>query len=129
MSGDPVAAREMVQRSGQMGVPVIAVDGQTVVGFDQPRLEELLASSTGQSFRLGAAVASATSGGAYVGRVRTGSVADRAGLRTGDIIVSMNGQQVGDSAELEALLPNLASGGVLRVRRGGALLELRVPSP
>ena len=117
----------MVQRSGQMGVPVITIDGQTVVGFDQPRLEKLLASPTGQSFRLGATVATATSGGAYIGGVRTGSVADRAGLQAGDIIVSVNHQDVGDRAGLEALLPSLASGGVLHIRRSGAFLELRLP--
>jgi glutaredoxin len=32
----------MANRSGQMGVPVIDIDGQIVVGFDQERLTELL---------------------------------------------------------------------------------------
>lgn len=37
------AARdEMIKRSNQMGVPVIDIDGQMVVGFDQRRIEELL---------------------------------------------------------------------------------------
>jgi len=36
-------AREMIQKSGQMGVPVIIVDGQIVVGFNQSALEKLLA--------------------------------------------------------------------------------------
>ncbi|MCL5257978.1 MAG: glutathione S-transferase N-terminal domain-containing protein [Patescibacteria group bacterium] len=35
---------EMVKKSGQMGVPVIDVDGQIVVGFDQPALVNLLKS-------------------------------------------------------------------------------------
>jgi len=34
--------QEMVQKSGQMGVPVIDIGGQLVVGFDEPRLRELL---------------------------------------------------------------------------------------
>ena len=34
--------QEMVQKSGQMGVPVIDIGGQIVVGFDEPRLRELL---------------------------------------------------------------------------------------
>lgn len=34
---------EMVEKSGQMGVPVIEIDGEIVVGFDLPRLTELLA--------------------------------------------------------------------------------------
>ena len=35
--------KEMIQKSGQMGVPVIYVGDQLVVGFDEPRLKELLA--------------------------------------------------------------------------------------
>lgn len=33
---------EAVEKSGQLGVPVIDIDGQIVVGFNKPRLEELL---------------------------------------------------------------------------------------
>jgi len=33
---------EMIMRTGQMGVPVIEVDGTFVVGFDERRLRELL---------------------------------------------------------------------------------------
>jgi len=32
----------MIQKSGQMGVPVILVDNEVVVGFNQPVLEKLL---------------------------------------------------------------------------------------
>ncbi|MBI5220598.1 MAG: glutaredoxin family protein [Candidatus Liptonbacteria bacterium] len=39
---DTVARDDMVQKSGQLGVPVIDIDGTIVVGFDQPRLRELL---------------------------------------------------------------------------------------
>jgi len=37
------AAMEMVQKTGQMGVPVIAVDGEYVIGFRPDVLEKLLA--------------------------------------------------------------------------------------
>ncbi len=40
---DRVAAQEMVQKSGQMGVPVITVDGKVVIGFDVKELDRLLA--------------------------------------------------------------------------------------
>ncbi len=33
----------MVQKSGQMGVPVIIVDDNIMVGFNQGKLDELLA--------------------------------------------------------------------------------------
>ena len=39
---DRVAAHEMVQKSGQMGVPVIVVDDRVVIGFNQRELERLL---------------------------------------------------------------------------------------
>ena len=34
--------KEMVEETGQMGVPVINIEGQFVVGFNQPRIKELL---------------------------------------------------------------------------------------
>ncbi len=39
---DPGAGMEAVQKSGQMGVPVIDVNGTIIVGFDKPRLDEAL---------------------------------------------------------------------------------------
>jgi glutaredoxin 3 len=39
---DEKAREEMVQKSGQLGVPVIDIDGKLVVGFDKKRLSELL---------------------------------------------------------------------------------------
>lgn len=42
VSRDRMAALEMVQKSGQMGVPVIDVGGEIVVGFDRRRLSRLL---------------------------------------------------------------------------------------
>ncbi|MFH1636883.1 MAG: glutaredoxin domain-containing protein [Candidatus Woesearchaeota archaeon] len=42
VSNDQEAAKEMVEKSGQMGVPVIDVDGEIVIGFDRGRLKELL---------------------------------------------------------------------------------------
>ena len=36
------AREEMLKKSGQIGVPVIDVDGKIVIGFDKPRLQELL---------------------------------------------------------------------------------------
>jgi glutaredoxin 3 len=39
---DAKARDEMVQKTGQLGVPVIDIDGQIVIGFDKPRLGRLL---------------------------------------------------------------------------------------
>jgi glutaredoxin 3 len=39
---DKVARDEMVEKSGQMGVPVIDIDGEIIVGFDQEKIKSLL---------------------------------------------------------------------------------------
>ena len=39
---DPGAARDLVRWTGQMGVPVIRIGNQFVVGFDKPKIERLL---------------------------------------------------------------------------------------
>jgi len=42
VSRDAAAARDMLRRSGQMGVPVIDIAGKIVVGFDRPKIEQYL---------------------------------------------------------------------------------------
>ncbi len=42
VSSDPSAANEMVKKSGQMGVPVIDLNGQIIVGWNKTALEEAL---------------------------------------------------------------------------------------
>jgi glutaredoxin-like YruB-family protein len=39
---DATARDEMVQKSGQLGVPVIDVDGKIIIGFDERKLKETL---------------------------------------------------------------------------------------
>lgn len=42
VAADPSAANEMVKKSGQMGVPVIEVNGSVIVGWNKGALEEAL---------------------------------------------------------------------------------------
>lgn len=42
VSQDIEAATQMVEKSGQMGVPVIDIDGDIIVGFYKPQLEAVL---------------------------------------------------------------------------------------
>ena len=42
VASDAQKRDEMIQKTGQMGVPVIDIDGQFTIGFDQPRLKTLL---------------------------------------------------------------------------------------
>ena len=39
---DQRRAEEMVRKSGQMGVPVIDINGKIIVGFNQPEVESAL---------------------------------------------------------------------------------------
>jgi len=42
VSRDQLGAMEMIRKSGQRGVPVLDIDGQIVVGFDQKRIDQLI---------------------------------------------------------------------------------------
>jgi glutaredoxin-like YruB-family protein len=42
VSKDRAGAAEMVQKSGQMGVPVADIDGQIIVGFDKDAINHML---------------------------------------------------------------------------------------
>lgn len=42
VSRDREAASEMVRKSGQMGVPVVDIDGTIIVGFDKDKIDSLL---------------------------------------------------------------------------------------
>jgi glutaredoxin 3 len=39
---DIAAQQEMIAKAGQLAVPVIDIDGQIIVGFNQAKLKELL---------------------------------------------------------------------------------------
>ncbi len=39
---DLAKRQEMIEKSGQMGVPVITVGDDMIVGFNKPRLQEML---------------------------------------------------------------------------------------
>lgn len=42
VSKDKKAARKMMEKTGQSGVPVTEIDGETVVGFDREEIVRLL---------------------------------------------------------------------------------------
>lgn len=43
VAGDADKRQEMIEMTGQMGVPVIRIGDDVVIGFDQAKVEELLA--------------------------------------------------------------------------------------
>lgn len=36
---EPKFMHEAIEKSGQMGIPVIDIDGEIIVGFDRPRID------------------------------------------------------------------------------------------
>lgn len=42
VAGDAVKRQEMMEKSGQMGVPVIMIGEDIIVGFNKPKVVELL---------------------------------------------------------------------------------------
>jgi glutaredoxin-like YruB-family protein len=42
VGNDPKAAQEMVEKSGQTGVPVIDINGEVIVGFNRKKIKEVL---------------------------------------------------------------------------------------
>jgi glutaredoxin-like YruB-family protein len=43
VAGDMEKRKEMIDMTGQMGVPVIRIEDDVIVGFDEAKLRELLA--------------------------------------------------------------------------------------
>jgi glutaredoxin 3 len=42
VAADPEKRKELIEKSGQMGVPVILIGGDMVIGFNKPKIIELL---------------------------------------------------------------------------------------
>ena len=116
----------MVNLTGQMGVPVIVVDGQAVIGFDRQRLQQLIsAGGSRKKPKLGMKVADANSGarkpgeppvfGVLVGSVIPSSPGDIAGIQTGDIITVIGQKRIDNVVDLEQALASSTSGSRLPV--------------
>jgi S1-C subfamily serine protease len=115
----------LVKLTGQNSVPVTVLEGQTVIGFDKPRLEWLIAQAPADSpLKLGAGVADVSksgrqdlpiSFGAYVGRIKPGSIAEKAGLAVGDTIIQLNNHAVSRAAHIELLIAKMKPGEKLNI--------------
>ena len=42
VAADAAKRKEMIDKSGQMGVPVIIIDGTMIIGFNQPKIKQLV---------------------------------------------------------------------------------------
>jgi S1-C subfamily serine protease len=118
VSRDRSIAQELINSTGQMGVPVTIIDGKTIVGFDREKFEEAINQGQRPSFGVSAADASKITArqgtgitlGAYVGRIRPGSPAEKAGLAPGDIITELNMQNIANVADFERAVARLSRG-------------------
>ncbi len=135
VSRDRAAAQEMINLTGQMGVPVIVIDGEAIIGFDRQRIQELLAagpsSGNGKRVRFGLKIADAQKiapptgavavTGAIIGEVSPGFLGEKAGLKTGDIITQLNRQPVAGAADMEHALAGIKPGDIVAILflRGG----------
>jgi glutaredoxin 3 len=123
VSRDRNAAQELINTTGQMSVPVTIIDGQTIVGFDRSRLEQVIGRREPASF--GASVADASkitakqgtgvTLGAYIGKVKPGSVAERLGLAPGDIVIEVNMKHIANATDLEKVISALSRGNRISV--------------
>ena len=139
VSVDRAAAEEMVSKSGQMGVPVIVIDDEVVVGFDRSRLEQLLnKGSHGQRPHFGLTIADASKTapkfglapvfGALVGKVAPQSLGEKAGIQPGDIITEFNMRPIHNASDLENAITSLAKGqrAVIILLRGQQTLKSEI---
>ncbi len=121
VSQDRAAAQEMMRLTGQMGVPVIVVNGKPIIGFDRAKLESMLAGGgDGHRPRFGIKIADASkiankSGvipvfGALVGAVSKGSLGEKAGLQAEDIITELNLRPINNAGDFENAIAGLGSG-------------------
>jgi serine protease Do len=124
---------EMIRRSGQQGVPVVATDDEVILGFDQARLARL-AEKYGAPRRqpLGVLAANAEeylarhpekadsippgTKGVFVGKIRPDTAAERAGLKDGDVIVAFAGKRLRTMAQLDQFVATLKAGDQATVR-------------
>lgn len=131
VSVDQAAAQEMVQKSGQMGVPVIVAGNEVIVGFDRPRLQQIAArygGTAGQAKpgpKLGLLVRNGGRG-VEIGGARPGSPAEKAGVKAGDLLEGVDGQPVRSVSDLERLTGAVAPGQPisLEIQRDGRTLRL-----
>jgi S1-C subfamily serine protease len=117
----------MIKLTGQMGVPVIVIGDEAIVGFDRARISEIVsAGGSGQkSVHFGLKIADAEktapqmgtspAPGAIIGEVSPGFLGEKAGLKEGDIITGINGGSVKSAADMERALAALKPGNIVTI--------------
>ena len=117
----------MVKLTGQFGVPVIIINNQPVVGFNRERIRELLVAgdASPKTVHFGLKIADAAKiapqmgvtpvSGAIIGEVIPGLLGEKAGLKEGDIITSINNIAIQSAADMERALAALNPGNIVTI--------------
>ena len=117
----------MVNLTGQMGVPVIVIGDEAIVGFDRARIQALVSAggSTLKTVRFGLKIADAAKvatqvgaasvPGAIIGEVTPGLLGEKAGLKEGDIVTGINGGSIKSAADMAGALAVLKSGNIVTI--------------
>ena len=137
VASNTIAAQKMIRLTGQRGVPVTVINGEVIIGYDVIKIEKALRLQQLTRPLFGAAITDAdrlTEGkdktqtfGAYIGRVRPGSLADKLGLVTGDIVIDISGQSVCNASDMETILNLLPPGSQISLsyKRNGEIQKVR----
>jgi S1-C subfamily serine protease len=116
----------MVKLTGQMGVPVIVIGDEAIVGFDRARISEIVSADGGQKpVRFGLKIADADkvapqmgtspAPGAIIGEVSPGFLGEKSGLKEGDIVTGINGGSVKSAADMARALAGLKPGNIVTI--------------
>ena len=127
---------------GNSGGPLLNSQGQVIgvnaqiesdsggndgVGFAIPSntvssvASQLIATGKAEHAYLGVSVGNQGANGARINSVRSGTPAQRAGLRSGDVITAVDGEQISSGAELQSAIDGKRPGDTVSItyRRGG----------
>ncbi len=115
VSSDPVAMQHMVRISGQRHVPVIVKGNQVIIGLDLARLGRLFPRNKRPKIRLGVSITDVKATdkhpeGVYVGGVRAGSLAERAGVKKGDIIIELAQHPIKKTSDIHTIMSDVLTG-------------------
>jgi putative serine protease PepD len=106
--------------------------GNDGVGFAVPAntvssiVAQLIATGKAQHALLGVSVKTAASGGVTVGQVSSGSAADSAGVKAGDVITAVDGTTVATAEKLRAIIAGHKPGDTIKltIERSGSAKTL-----
>lgn len=133
VSENALAMEEMARISKQRHVPVIVIDDEVMIGFDMARLRQILPLQARSQIALGVSIATIKETdnhppGAFVGGVNAGSLAERAGIKKGDIITEMMQRPVLGTPDIHQMTGQIIPGDAisLTVWRAGRTLRLTI---